>query len=86
MNVKDIERLVSNQNTVTSTKMQNCIRLLVPINREFSLTVQQGNKTKKITISLRQFQPNYKPRLTFTQHIALRHILLPCRALPCRAV
>jgi len=67
------------RNTATSREIQNFVRFFTPVNREFSRTERVGGKKKHFTIPVPEFQPNYKPPLTFTQHAALRHILLPCR-------
>jgi hypothetical protein len=82
MNVKDNERLGSNWNTTTSTEMQNFIRLFVPVNREFSLREQQGNKQKNISQFLSQnFNLITNPhwRLHSTLHCSTFY----CRAVPC---
>jgi len=80
MNVKDNGRMGKYRNGATSREIQNFFFwFFMPVNREFSRTErEEGKKEKHFTIPVPEFQPNYKPPLTFTKHTALRHILLSC--------
>lgn len=77
MNFKDNRRLGTYRNPATYTEIQNFVCFLCHASKSWIFSYITGGG-KHFTIAVPEFQPNYKPPLTFTQHTALRHILQSC--------